>query len=334
MTIRKLLNYWFGKKRSGLYACLGLAAAASYLAGNMLPASKAGALPPVLKRIGFLSFLGVILAFFIHLNLHAVHRFLEQFKDTDRLPQKQIGLVNSFCITVFLTLALALLPGTAFCLEPLWHAIGAWLSGRTDLNKALSPALPMETQPINTPDPSALLGEARPTLPWIALLDKLLRTAGALILGFLMILAVRRLLLAIWAWITRPRHFDGDEKIYLTPTLSLFASLKPGKDKKGKGSRLSYDKRIRQKYRRKILSLSAKKKRSPAQSASPSELELAVGLNNPILHQLYEKARYSENGCDKTDWQLLSERQDSDTWDGKSYLRSLNLCTDSDSSSD
>lgn len=307
MTIRRLLNYWFGKKRSGFYVFLGFVSATVYFTGLMLQSSESPALSALLKQAGFLSFPGIILAFFIHLNLHAGHWFLEHFKDTDHLPKKQIMLVNSFCMTLFLGSALVSLPALALCLDPLWQAIGRWFSNRTALDKAVYPPIYMESQPMDTPDLSALLGEPKPTALWISFLDKIMRAAGAVIILFLIALAIRSLLLRIWAWITKPRFFDDDEKIYLKPAWSLPLSPQISPEKGGKGFRLSYDEKIRQKYRRKILSLSRKKKHPPAPSASPTELEQAVELCHPTLHRLYEKARYSENGCTKTDWEMLSK---------------------------
>lgn len=308
MTIRKLLNYWLGKKRSGFYLSLGTLSAAAYAAGNIIQSPKSLSL--MLKPAGFLSFLVTVLAFFIHLNLHAAYWFLNHFKDVDRLPKKQVAFVNSVSMTVFTGLAAATLPGAAFLLEPLWQLAGRWLSGRMSLDQAVYPALYMQSQPLESPDFSALLADARPTAPWISLLDKIFRTAGAFLLLFLTVLAVRILFLRIWAWIIKPRHFDSDEKIYLTPVWPPSLAGKLLLNKKGKGFRLSYDEKIRQKYRRKILSLSSKRKQSPALSATPAELEQSVELCQPILHQLYEKARYSKSGCTKSDWEILSEAED------------------------
>ena len=99
MTIRKLLNFWFGKNRSGFYVFLGIAAACAYLAGIALERSENQALAQTLKQAGYFSFLAIAPAYFIHWNLHAAHWFLDHFKDTDHLPQKQISLVNSFSMT-------------------------------------------------------------------------------------------------------------------------------------------------------------------------------------------------------------------------------------------
>ncbi len=312
MTIRKLLNFWFGKNRSGFYVFLGIAAACAYLAGIALERSENQALAQTLKQAGYFSFLAIAPAYFIHWNLHAAHWFLDHFKDTDHLPKKQISLVNSFSMTIFLTLTLGALPLSAFCLNPLWQIIARWFAAKTSLDKAVYPALHMEVEPVQAPDLSALFGEAKPTPPWILLLDRLFRAVGTLALGLLMILALICLLGRLWAWITKPRHFDGDEKIYLTPTWSLTGSPKavPKKQKKKKGLRQSYDRKIRHLYRREILSRYSKKKQTPALSASPKELEQAVGLSRPALHTLYEKARYSQNGCAKADWEALSRAKD------------------------
>ncbi len=308
MTIRKLLNCWLGKKRSGFYLSLGILSAAAYAAENLIQSPKSLSL--MLKPAGFLGFLATILAFFIHLNLHAAHWLLDHFKDMDRLPKKQIALVNSVSMTVFTVLAAASLPGAAFLLEPLWQLAGRWLSGRMSLDQAVYPALYMQSQPLETPDFSALLADARPTAPWISLLDKIFRTAGTFLLLLLAVLAIRILFSRIWAWIVKPRHFDSDEKIYLTPVWPPSPAGKLLPHKKRKGFRLSYDEKIRQKYRRKILSLSLKRKQTPALSATPAELEQSVELCQPILHQLYEKARYSKSGCTKADWEILSEAED------------------------
>lgn len=308
MTTRKLLNFWYGKNRSGFYVFLGIAAACTNLTGIALDSPETQALSRTLQRAGYFSFLVIVPACFIHWNLHAVHWFLDHFKDTDHLPKKQISLVNSFSMTIFLTLTLGALPLSAFCLKPLWQIIARWFADKTSLDKAVYPALHMEMEPVQAPDLSALFGEAKPTPPWLLLLDRLFRAVGTLILGLLMILALIYLLGRLWSWITKPRHFDSDEKIYLTPTWSLTGSPKAAqiKQKKRKGLRQSYDRKIRHLYRREILSRYSKKKQTPALSASPEELEQAVGLSRPALHTLYEKARYSQNGCARADWEVLS----------------------------
>ena len=51
---------------------------------------------------------------------------------------------------------------------------------------------------------------------------------------------------------------------------------------------------VRRKYRRAVLRSA---KEAPPQCASPQEIETRAGLEDSQLHRLYEKARYSQEGC-------------------------------------
>lgn len=307
MIIRKLLNYWFSKKRSDFYIWMAILSVGMYAAGAVLRSGRSPALSSFLEQTGFLSFLLVLLALFIHLNLHANHWFLDHFQETDHLPVRQISHVNSFCMTLFLCLSLLAFLGAAYGLEPFWQMIGRFLADRRILDEAVYPALEMEKGPaMEAPDLSAFLGEPKPTPVWMEALDRILRILVTVFLAVLVLLAIRSLLRQVWAWITKPRHFDGDEKIYLTPTWALPSGQKKAALHRSIGRLRTYDDKIRQLYRRNILVLSRQKKISPPKSASPSELEQAVGLEHRTLHELYEKARYSQKACTRAEWESLS----------------------------
>lgn len=309
MTIRKLLNYWFGKKRSGFYIFWGFLFGAGYLGGILLCSSVSQPLSRTLKWGGFIGFLINAMAFFVHMNLHACHWFLGHFQDTDHLPAKQINLVNSFCLTLFLTLCAGVLPGAAWGLEPLWQAIGQWFARHTSLDQAVYPALNMEPEAVEAPDLSALLGQARPTPQWLLTLDELLRGLAYIMLIVLGLLAIRGLCRGIWRWITKPRQFDSDEKIYLTPSWSLASDKKKPGGKRPRLRSRSYSQRVRRHYRKRLLSLSRKKKIPLSSWASPEELERAVGLNEELLHRIYEKARYGKEECGRGDWETVLEAE-------------------------
>lgn len=51
---------------------------------------------------------------------------------------------------------------------------------------------------------------------------------------------------------------------------------------------------VRRRYRRAVLRAA---KEEPPRWAAPQEIEREAGLEDPLLHQLYEKARYSQEGC-------------------------------------
>lgn len=306
MTIQRLFNYWIGKKRSGFYLFLESVFAGMYFVGAMIGSDSPSGFPVMMEQAGFFGFLAGIVAFLIHLNLYAGRGFLKHFEYVDHLPKKQIWSVNSFCMSMFLMLCLVLLPAAAFGLEPLWEAVGRWFTERTHLEEAVYPALHMELEPMGTPDMEALFGEARPTPAWLKLLDHLFRILGVVFIVLMILLIIQIFCRRLWAWITKPRQFDDDEKIYLTPALSIFPKKKTEPKKPLLHNFLSYNERIRRQYRREILTCMKKKKLSPLPSASPMELEQAAGLEHKTLHQLYEKARYGKEECTRDDWNRLS----------------------------
>ncbi|MCI8888132.1 MAG: DUF4129 domain-containing protein [Hungatella sp.] len=301
MTIRKLLNYWLSKKRSEFYVFGGLLLGGVYVVGAMLNGSRSA----LLKQIGFFGLLILIPAHFIHANLHAGHWFLDHFKDTDHVPRRQIAYVNSFCMTFFLGVSILAMPAAAYVTEPLWQAIFLWFSRRSHPERAVYPALNMDMKPASPPDMTKIFGEPKPTPAWIQVLDQVFYVLGAILVMILFFMMVKGICRKVWAWITRPRHFDDDEKIYLTPAWTLPSGKR---EKAGRTSRLwfsSYSGRIRRMYQKEILAGAKKTKVSPSPWASPRELEKAAGVEHPVLHELYEKARYGPEGCSKEDWGRL-----------------------------
>lgn len=308
MTIQKLLNYWLGKKREGFFLFWGFVSAAAYFGGTMVWASKSPGLSAALTWTGLFGFLVDAAAFFIHMNLHSCHWFLEHFQDTDHLPRKQIGLVNSFCMTLFLGICLVALPGAAWGLEPVWQALRRWFAGRAALDQAVYPALHMEPEREPGPDLAVLLGEAKPTPQWILMLDEALRVLGYVMLAVLVFLLIRSLCRGVWRWITKPRQFDSDEKIYLTPSWPLVRGRKRLVPKEFSLSPRSYNHRIRRLYQKEVLALARKNKAALSPSSSPRELEKAVGMERKGLHQMYEKARYGKEECGRDEWDKAKEQ--------------------------
>ncbi len=312
MFMRKFVNYWISRPRDGFYVFLAVCFAVLYAAGVTIARYDRPEMSVLLKRIGFIGFLALAVLVFIHKNLNAFYEFLRMFKDTDHLPQKQISYVNSFCMTVFLIAAVILIAAAAAAAGPLWQIISAWFSG---LPRASASPRP-EPEPVRggdtmTPNLAELLGDGGPAPAWVKLLDAVFEK-----LGFLLIAAAALFLLwhigkSLWGFLTRPRHFDEDEKIYLKPTLNMQLNIKP-RDREGgpDGLRyhLSYNARIRRHYRREILSGRKKQKQNgaPPPWAAPAELESTSGLDDELLHNLYEKARYSREGCGEEDWNRIT----------------------------
>lgn len=311
MTIRKLLNYWFSKKRDSFYLFFVILFMGIYAAGYGMSLYDLPSMAWKWKTAGFLGFLLTVTFLFIHMNLHASHEFLRIFESQTPIPKKQIQHVNSFCITVFLCITLFAMAGFSFLLEPLWPAIAAWFS--TLSNSASLPPQPEEFPSASVPGPdfAALFGESAPPPAWMKVVDQILNLAGHLLIILLCFFILRAFLSHVWRWITKPRQFDDDEKIYLKPTLFLIPEKKTEKKGPGLSYYLSYSGKIRRYYRNKILSKAQRtfKKSLPPPWASPEELEKASGIEDQTLHQIYEKTRYSQQGGSESDWKTLIGRR-------------------------
>ncbi len=74
---------------------------------------------------------------------------------------------------------------------------------------------------------------------------------------------------------------------------------------------LSYNGRIRRMYKKLILK-KLPTKHKPLSPLTPAEIENHVGLGDvetdKLLHDYYEKARYSESGCNKQDYEMLKKK--------------------------
>ncbi len=313
MVIRKWFNYWISKDRSGFFTFLAVTLAIVYASGVVLRQIGQTGTASRLQLAAFAGFLLLAVFFFVHKNLHAYYDFLDLFRNTDHLPQKQISYVNSFCMTLFLICAVVGTVGLAFALEPLWRAIAEWFANRPVVT-------PEETQPETIPAPlpdmapnlQELLGEGAPTPAWVNILSDLAEKLAIVLIIVAGLYLIRQIGRGIWGFITRPRRFDEDEKIYLKPALDmpLQPKSRTAGEKKESGVRyyLSYTARIRRHYRKRILESRRLKKQTgaPPEWASPLELEQAAGISDDSLHLLYEKARYSREECTEEDWRALS----------------------------
>jgi len=317
MTVRKLLNYWFGKKREGFYFFLAFLLAVCYLAALAIEQYQLTPhgwnLPMLLRTISFTGTLLLSLLVLAHLNIHACHEFLHLFQKQGHLPRKQIEHVNSFCMTVFLGLSLVGMVIFPFLLDPLWPLIAGWFRNLFQPGSRTAPLLEMEAPtPDMAPNLSELFGEPTPPPAWMEVLNRIFEILGYLLLILTLLFLVWTVLRMIWKWITKPRQFDDDEKIYLHPTLLVPSGPKkddPSSKERGIRYFLSYNGKIRRLYRKRVLSGSRSQKTAVNIShfswASPQELEEVSGLKDAKLHEIYEKARYGPGECTESDWKKL-----------------------------
>ena len=307
MSIRKLMNYWFQKSRDGFYIFFGILAAGLYALGTALGHYfQESALSWSLKLSASILAIFLGLLYLVHENLHSLHGFWDMFHQTDHFPEKQLAHVNAFCMTVFLLISALILSVVPPLFDPLW----AWIWRGLQYLTRTSSSAPVEMEQttsttLNQPDLLPSLAEQAGEAPaWMKFLDQILGVLAVFLLLLLAVLVLRQIARSIWKFFTKPRHFDDDEKIYLKPSLHLDSNA----PKTGFRRAMAFlpartpGEKIRRLYRQRILKhFSQKAAGILPRWASPSELEETCGMDQPALHELYEKARYGNVPCTKED---------------------------------
>lgn len=311
MSIRKLMNYWFQKSRDGFYIFFGILAAGLYALGTALGHYfQESALSWSLKLSASILAIFLGLLYLVHENLHSLHGFWDMFHQTDHFPEKQLSHVNAFCMTVFLLISVLVLSVVPPLFDPLW----AWIWRGLQYLTRTSSSAPVEMEQttsttLNQPDLLPSLAEQAGEAPaWMKFLDQILGVLAVFLLLLLAVLVLRQIARSIWKFFTKPRHFDDDEKIYLKPSLHLDSNA----PKTGFRRAMAFlpvrtpGEKIRRLYRQRILKhFSQKAAGILPRWASPSELEETCGMDQPALHELYEKARYGNVPCTREDLEQL-----------------------------
>ena len=313
MSIRKLMNYWFQKSRDGFYIFFGILAAGLYALGTALGHYfQESALSWSLKLSASILAIFLGLLYLVHENLHSLHGFWDMFHQTDHFPEKQLSHVNAFCMTVFLLISVLVLSVVPPLFDPLW----AWIWRGLQYLTRTSSSAPVEMEQttsttLNQPDLLPSLAEQAGEAPaWMKFLDQILGVLAVFLLLLLAVLVLRQIARSIWKFFTKPRHFDDDEKIYLKPSLHLDSNA----PKTGFRRAMAFlpvrtpGEKIRRLYRQRILNhFSQKAAGILPRWASPSELEETCGMDQPALHELYEKARYGNVPCTMEDLEQIKK---------------------------
>jgi len=201
--------------------------------------------------------------------------------------------------------------GGAWLVSTVWTQVLLWFSRR---QKTASPApdfVPMPDKGMEAPDLAALAAKAGKTPSWLPLLEAVLAAVEVLFTAALLFLLLYHLARWCCALLKRFRSWDDDEKIFLKPSL---LHTDPHKNKKhaetARRFRMfhptgSCRDAIRRHYRRTVRSCLKKQKLQPEPWASPKELEAAAHCSSHTFHQLYEKARYSQNECTREDLEAI-----------------------------
>ncbi len=254
----------------------------------------------LLRWMFFLLLAEVFICFMYH-YLNRMWDFIRNNRKIANLPAaaiQRVGRVLLLMAAILLTLAVV--PSVLYGREPL---IG-WLQ-----NIHALPAAPAEDfaemmmgGQIDTPDFGALAEAPAEPPVWLMVLSD--------VLMYVCVAAVVIILLVIIYHGCRnaARFFSQDEEdeiLFLgTESREAIHSARPAKRKRER--RTSPDQKIRRFYKKTIRRALPQR---PLGWETPRELEQKAGLSqtpqDQLLHDLYEKARYSETGCTQEDVQNL-----------------------------
>ena len=308
MTRSCIINWWIGRKLDDLHIALGIFGILLSMAGTFSGY-------PLLTRIGDGGLLFLAVVHLLHLHLHRSQACFKSYEQFDRLPIRQIKLVDAFFMAVFL-LAFLLLAFAGTYLP--WKALGDVLgNGLLLFIRWLLQLFPVPDQ-LPVPEeggggPAALMPDlpAGETSPVARFLEKVFYLL-ALILAvrlvvWLVVWGIRRLLRFLGSL-----RFDEDEKIFLEPEsfkekavkerkLSFFRRYMPVFDRTHAGRiRRLYWRRVRQRLeQQEDPSLSGR-----LSAMTPAQIQQELGLwaegeGACRAHTLYEKARYGGAGCSR-----------------------------------
>ncbi|MDO4295387.1 MAG: hypothetical protein Q4D90_04400 [bacterium] len=307
MIGNKWRKRWMSCKLEALHFFEAVGISLLYVAALVLENEK-------LERVALLLGFFFVLLFLLHKNLHAQYRFLKLHRSFDHLPVKQMRRVNAVFISGFLVVTSVLMGLLPFfrlgsLLRPLRQGILyllRWLLQGLEAG---------ESETVAAQSPMGAFGGFPPLEEYEASWLSLLLEGLLEIIGYaLLLLVLVYLLYALYRSLCRlfqAREFDDDEKVFLAPTFfgeSIKASNKQEKKKLWRD--FSYSGRVRRHYKRMVQKRRGKKQSIPP-AAAPREIEqlLQFGGEKELLHLLYEKARYSREGCEKAEWELLERER-------------------------
>ncbi len=310
MTRFRMINWWIARKFEGIHAALAAAGVLACLAGIF------GGYPRLSQWGGcFLLFWTVVIL--IHENLHRFWDYLENHQQLDRLPARQMKQVNAFLLLCFLLIFLGLVFLAAFfpwreAGEVLYAGIRAffyWLGSFFPERAAEYEAEQAGAMP-GTPDMSAFF-QGRETNPfWEKVSYVFTMAVGISFSLFLLYQAVRRL-----AEYLGSLRFDGEERVFLKPEEKQERNMS-GRRGRRFFSRVpfrprSHTEQVRRLYRRSVRDALGEGRREKEKAffwMTPEEIERTAGISHEKeIHQLYEKARYSREGCSSQEAEAMAE---------------------------
>lgn len=260
--------------------------------------------------------------FLVYMNLRSLNSYLYSRRGIANLPGKQIISTNRALMMAFSVLALVIM--LVLPLIPLDHIVSSiGIAIRDFLRWVFSHFSSEEPTVVETvaeslapSGQSAMLGDVKPTPAWLKMIYDIILaviafavSAGILVgIGYAILLLIHRFY--------KPTATAGDMQEFINEeTETSFIQDVEKKSNESLFSSLFHpNAAIRKRFKKQIQRGSSSNKKSGntiPTSLTPTELEEYAGLSDDertrLLHTLYEKARYSKDGCTKEDVAALKK---------------------------
>lgn len=253
---------------------------------------------PLLQRLSVFSAAVYLLLCLCDRGLRRLDEYLRLNETMYALPQKRIQRIAGGALAVALILTAALL------LPAAGRFSGEWTVDLTQRHPVSSmttsqPEQAEETQPSAGESLAELFGDSKPLFQIPPIISYLLYAVIVAGLALMLLFCVYRLILSFRRSFTDSR----DQVQYLTGEREDQdeRSAAPAVERPRVLDR-SPTAVIRRRYRKQVLRAA---KEPPRPALTPREVEAEVGLLAPVLHTLYEKARYGKDPCTTEDVQSL-----------------------------
>ena len=260
-------------------------------------------------------YLGFLYTLLIILYQNGVHLngYLEYNNSVENIPVRQIRKNNTMIMSVFMAVVILMMiflpmTGMSNLIVLLGKGLRAALVFILGLfsKESAQEIVEETTAPAMEDMQGGFDGLVDDTPAWLTALYNSLSLALGVVVGILLFAALITAIYKLIKKFYRPNFENNDEAVFLDPLQGS-----DDMDRSGRFQRplwLSFDPNsvIRKQYRKMILK---RKKRVDRNSYTPEELENYVEVpedeRRAKLHGLYEKARYSRDGCSREDVQAL-----------------------------
>ena len=257
----------------------------------------------LLQKVSVFSAAVYLLIFLCYRGLYRLDEYLRLNETVYNLPVRRIQRIAGGALAITLLLAAALL------LPAAGGVSGDFTVDLTRKPSANNWELQGLEEPVMTEQPQnfsleEMFGEEiKPAVQFPPIVSYLLYAVIVSGIVFLVLLFVYRLILNFRRSFTDSRdqvQYLGEEREDKDKRASAVAIRRPGVLDRSPNAI------IRRRYRKQVLHAA---KEPPRASLTPRELEEEIGLSMPVLHTLYEKARYGNVSCTAEDVRAMKNEE-------------------------